>query len=286
MPPKRTTTTTTPMTDAAIKALIAQGVSTALAEYEANRGSGNGDDSHDSGSGRKTERAARECTYSDFLKCQPFNFRGTEGVVGLTYLSNGKIVGRAYTDGLGRKESNTEDLNLVTQNATTIMIWTVCSNVNNNARRWPPGHDAEVQCYFGHYKKDFPKLKNNNRGNQVGNGGATARAYAVGMHGKTRTPMSLRLGIFDVIIGMDWLVKCHDVIVCDEKIVRIPYGNEILIVCGDGSNNGHESRLNIISCTKTQKYLLKGCDVFLAHVTTKKAEDKSEEKRLKDAPIV
>nr|GEW22720.1 hypothetical protein [Tanacetum cinerariifolium] len=39
MPPKRTTT---PITDAAIKALIAQGVATALAEYEANRGSGNG----------------------------------------------------------------------------------------------------------------------------------------------------------------------------------------------------------------------------------------------------
>ncbi|GJT48388.1 hypothetical protein Tco_0974545 [Tanacetum coccineum] len=81
MPPKRTTT---PMTDAAIKALIAQGVATALAEYEANRGSGNGDDSHDSGSGRRTERATRECTYSDFLKCQPLNFKGTEGVVGLT----------------------------------------------------------------------------------------------------------------------------------------------------------------------------------------------------------
>ncbi|GKB52372.1 reverse transcriptase domain-containing protein [Tanacetum coccineum] len=58
--------------------------------------------------------------------------------------------------------------------------------------------------------------------------------------------------------------------------------NEILIVRGDRSNNGYESRLNIISCTKTQKYLLKGCQVFLAHVTTKKAEDKSKEKRLKD----
>ncbi|GKF29972.1 hypothetical protein Tco_0096314 [Tanacetum coccineum] len=31
---------------------------------------------------------------------------------------------------------------------------------------------------------------------------------------------------------------------------------------------------------------MKGCHVFLAHVTTKKAEDKSEEKRLKDVPIV
>ncbi|GJW71412.1 putative reverse transcriptase domain-containing protein [Tanacetum coccineum] len=98
--------------------------------------------------------------------------------------------------------------------------------------------------------------------------------------------MPVELDSFDVIIGMDWLSKYHVVIVCDEKIVRIPFGNETLIVCGDGSNNRHESRLNIISCTKTQKYLLKGCHVFLAHVTTKKAEDKSEEKRLEDVPIV
>ncbi|GKE01675.1 hypothetical protein Tco_1389658 [Tanacetum coccineum] len=85
MPPKKTTTTTTtPMTDAAIKVLIAQGVADTLAEYEAHRSSINGDDSHESGSGRGTERAARECTYNDFLKCQPFNFKGTEGVVGLT----------------------------------------------------------------------------------------------------------------------------------------------------------------------------------------------------------
>ncbi|GKE30206.1 putative reverse transcriptase domain-containing protein, partial [Tanacetum coccineum] len=98
--------------------------------------------------------------------------------------------------------------------------------------------------------------------------------------------MPIELGSFDVIIGMDWLVKYHAVIVYDEKIFRIPFGNEILIVRGDGSNNGHGSRLNIISCTKTQKYLLKGCHVFLAHVTAKKAEDKLEEKRLEDVPIV
>ncbi|GJS33920.1 putative reverse transcriptase domain-containing protein [Tanacetum coccineum] len=89
-----------------------------------------------------------------------------------------------------------------------------------------------------------------------------------------------------VIIGMDWLSKYHAIIVYDEKIIRIPFGNEILIVRGDGSNNEYGSRLNIISCTKTQKYLLKGCHVFLAHVTVKKAEDKSEEKRLEDLPIV
>ncbi|GJU55780.1 putative reverse transcriptase domain-containing protein, partial [Tanacetum coccineum] len=45
--------------------------------------------------------------------------------------------------------------------------------------------------------------------------------------------MPVELGSFDVIIGMDWLVKYHALIVCDEKVVRIPYGNEVLIIRGD-----------------------------------------------------
>ncbi|GJX14913.1 putative reverse transcriptase domain-containing protein, partial [Tanacetum coccineum] len=94
--------------------------------------------------------------------------------------------------------------------------------------------------------------------------------------------MPIELGSFDAIIGMDWLAKYQAIIVCAEKIVRIPWGNEILIIHADGSNRGNETRLNIILCTKTQKYLLKGCPIFLAHVTTKKAEDKSEEQRLED----
>ncbi|GKE29029.1 putative reverse transcriptase domain-containing protein [Tanacetum coccineum] len=66
--------------------------------------------------------------------------------------------------------------------------------------------------------------------------------------------MPVELGSFDVIIGMDWLENHHAVIVCDEKIVRIPYGDEVLIV--------------------------------QAQVTKKETEDKSEEKRLKDVPTV
>ncbi|GJU28048.1 putative reverse transcriptase domain-containing protein [Tanacetum coccineum] len=98
--------------------------------------------------------------------------------------------------------------------------------------------------------------------------------------------MPVEMCSFDIIIGMDWISRYHAVIVCYEKLVRVPFGNEILIFHGDGSNNGYESRLNIISCTKTQKYLLKGCPIFLAHVTTKKAKDKSKEKRLEDVAIV
>ncbi|GJT58220.1 putative reverse transcriptase domain-containing protein [Tanacetum coccineum] len=98
--------------------------------------------------------------------------------------------------------------------------------------------------------------------------------------------MPVEMGSFDVIIGMDWLSKYSAVIDCAKKIVRIPSGSEILIVRGDGCSEGHRTRLNVISCTKVQKYLLKGSHVFLAHVTTKEIEDKSEKKRLEDVPIV
>ncbi|GJW50611.1 putative reverse transcriptase domain-containing protein [Tanacetum coccineum] len=85
---------------------------------------------------------------------------------------------------------------------------------------------------------------------------------------------------------MDWLAKNHAVIVCDEKIVRIPYGNEILIVQGDKCDKEKKSKLSIISCEKAQKYMEKGCQLFLAQVTVKENKDKSEEKRLEDVPTV
>ncbi|GJR43242.1 hypothetical protein Tco_1311345 [Tanacetum coccineum] len=95
MPPRKaprtrttpaTATATTPMTDAAIRALISRGVADALAEQEIHRNNNlNGDGSQGSGSGiTRPVRPTHECTYTDFLKCQPMNFKGTEGVVGLT----------------------------------------------------------------------------------------------------------------------------------------------------------------------------------------------------------
>ncbi|GKF49853.1 putative reverse transcriptase domain-containing protein, partial [Tanacetum coccineum] len=216
----------------------------------------------------------------------------------------------------------------------------------------------------GHFKRDCPKLKNKNRGNQGGNSNAPAKVYVVGNAGINPdsnvvtgtfllnnryasilfdtgadksfvsttfssliniTPTTLdhyydielangkiiriniiirgcmlnfldhpfnitlkpvELGSLDIIVGMDWLAKYHAVIDCAENIVCIPWGNETLIIHGDGSNQGNGTRLNIISCTKTHKYLLKGNHVFLAHVTIKEIEDKSGEKRLEDIPSV
>ncbi|GKG33493.1 hypothetical protein Tco_0433652, partial [Tanacetum coccineum] len=77
---------TTLMTDACIRALIAQGVADALAEQETQRNTNlNVNGSQGSGSGiTRPVRPTRECTYKDFLNCQPLNFKGTEGVMGLT----------------------------------------------------------------------------------------------------------------------------------------------------------------------------------------------------------
>ncbi|GKB55498.1 putative reverse transcriptase domain-containing protein [Tanacetum coccineum] len=101
----------------------------------------------------------------------------------------------------------------------------------------------------------------------------------------SKTNIVLR-GFLNVIIGMDWLANHHAVIVCDEKIVRIPYGDEVLIIQGDRDGKGEKSKLSIISCTKTQKYIKRGCPIFLAQVTQKEAEDKLKEKRLEDVPTV
>nr|GEV84721.1 hypothetical protein [Tanacetum cinerariifolium] len=64
--------------------------------------------------------------------------------------------------------------------------------------------------------------------------------------------MPVELGSFDIIIGMDWLANHHAMIVCDKKIVRITYGDEVLIV----------------------------------QVMEKETKYKSEEKRLEDVPTV
>ncbi|GJS38377.1 putative reverse transcriptase domain-containing protein [Tanacetum coccineum] len=90
--------------------------------------------------------------------------------------------------------------------------------------------------------------------------------------------MLIELGTFDVIIGMDWLVKHDVVIVCGEKVVRIPYINKMLIVESDKG----VSRLKVISCIKARKYVERGSHLFLAHVTKKILK----EKRLEDVLII
>ncbi|GJT90628.1 hypothetical protein Tco_1079473, partial [Tanacetum coccineum] len=78
MPPKRTSTSEAPaMTQTAIKKLVADSVSTALEAKVANMENTNN-------TTRPREApVARQCSYKEFMSCQPINFKGTEGAVGL-----------------------------------------------------------------------------------------------------------------------------------------------------------------------------------------------------------
>ncbi|GKA98032.1 putative reverse transcriptase domain-containing protein [Tanacetum coccineum] len=409
------TITRSGMTPKAIKELVNRRVEEALAAYEAthaanaleaknqsqnssngdngNGGNGNGENGNGGNenpneNNRDARPVARECTYQDFLKFQPLNFKGTEGVVGLAgglrrwkqcsisairtiraeaaFSMSWKELMKLMAKMVSEEEDRVEKFigglpdniqgNLIA--AEPIRLQDVCNKVGHLTRdckvtnsttstqRGQVVNQKVVTCFEcgrqTHYRSDCTKLKDQNRGNKVGNkngvgkargnayvlGGGDANpesnvikgtfllnnhyasmifdlgadrsfvsttfstlldvtpdtldvSYAVeladGRISKTNTVlrgctlgllghpfnidlMPVELGSFDVIIGMDWLANHHAMIVCDEKIVRIPYGDKVLII--------------------------QGCPIFLAQVTKKETEDKSEQKRLEDVPTI
>ncbi|GJS92090.1 putative reverse transcriptase domain-containing protein [Tanacetum coccineum] len=393
------TATRTGMTQDAINELIAKRVAEALEAYDAARNRGtkkemkneqqddnveadvNNGNGNRNGNGNPNVNnggvvpVARECTYQDFVKCQPLNFKGTEGVVGLTrwfkkietvfHISNCPpryqvkyasctLLDDALTWWNSHKRTVGVDaayamtwkalMKLMTERfqeltlLCTKMVPKEEDQVEKYIRGLPDNIQGNVIAAEPTRLQDAIWNKTNIEakskaygGNKTGNNEAKARAYAIGGGGASLTAlldvipstldvsyaveladgrisetnvilrgctlgllghpfdidlMHVELGSFDVIVGMDWLEKYHAVIVYDEKIVCIPYGDEVLIIEGDGCNGGSKSKLSIISCTKTQKYIQKGCQVYLAQVTAKKTDDKSEEKRLEDVPIV
>ncbi|GKE30318.1 hypothetical protein Tco_1445702 [Tanacetum coccineum] len=81
MAPKRTSTSAAPpMTQAAIKKLVADSVFAAL---EAQAAAMANTDNTNTNTGEREAHVARKCSYKEFMSCQPFNFKGTEGAVGV-----------------------------------------------------------------------------------------------------------------------------------------------------------------------------------------------------------
>ncbi|GJX96938.1 reverse transcriptase domain-containing protein [Tanacetum coccineum] len=81
MPPKRTSTSAAPaMTQAAIKKLVADSVSAALEAQAATMANA---DNTNRNTGEREAHVARKCSYKEFMSCQPINFKGSEGAVGL-----------------------------------------------------------------------------------------------------------------------------------------------------------------------------------------------------------
>ncbi|GKE26522.1 putative reverse transcriptase domain-containing protein [Tanacetum coccineum] len=150
----------------------------------------------------------------------------------------------------------------------------------------------------GHYISDCPKLKDQNRRNKARNkngvGEATGKAYLLG--GGDANPDS------NVVKDVSYVIELADRRIfetntvlrgCTLGLLGHPFNIDLMPV-ELGSFDAiigmdcrrEKSKLSIISCTKTQKYVEKGCLIFLAQVTKKETGDKSEEKRLEDVPTV
>nr|GEY49867.1 hypothetical protein [Tanacetum cinerariifolium] len=206
-------------------------------------------------------------------------------------------VARTYTAGPGEKKAYTGNLPL-------------CTKCNyHHTGQW-------------HFKKNCPKLKNN--GNANGNGEARGKAYVLDegdSNPETNTITGMFLlnnryasSLFDtgadrsfvstafsalLNIAPTALDNHYDVELADGKIIGV---NTLLRGCTLDFLN-HSFNIDLMPVPlgsfdviigmdwlreyhAAQQYLSKGCDVFLAHVTTKEAKDKSERKQLEDVPIV
>ncbi|GJX20723.1 putative reverse transcriptase domain-containing protein [Tanacetum coccineum] len=254
----------------------------AMIDWAIQRNSTQDDGSQSSGGGiRRHVKPAHVYSYPDFMKCQPLNFKGTEGVIDkyfggfpIKFMENVIV-------------SQDPDSDFAIELANDLMdqkLRTYAERQNENKRKaddspwlklkvlyWGPTSVHQVQLP-SHWAMCTQVWKI-----QEGNG---IRACLL------KEEIMLLVGRDTSRPNVIMLTKYHGVIIYDEKIIRVPFGREMLIFQGNGNNQREGSQLNIISCTKAQEYLSKGCDVFLAHLTTKEAKDKSEEKRLEDVPIV
>ncbi|GJS57371.1 putative reverse transcriptase domain-containing protein [Tanacetum coccineum] len=226
---------------------------------DGNGGNGNGRNGNPNENNRGARPVARECTYQDFMKCQPLNFKGTKGVVGLIrWFEKMETV---FHISNCPKEIPNNDLAAYTQRFQELTM--LCTKM-------VPEEEDQVEKFIGgkDTQSDCPKLKESkkkNRGTKPETRlvlvEASGKAYVLGVgdanpdsnvvtgllgHPFNIDLMPVELGSFDVIIGMDWLANHHAVIVCDEKIVRIPYGDEVLIVQGDRSGKGKKSLLKLL----------------------------------------
>ncbi|GJW79661.1 putative reverse transcriptase domain-containing protein [Tanacetum coccineum] len=228
------------MTPTAIEEMINRRMSEALETCEANRnirlgnsndeggnrnsngngnGGGNGNGNHNEND-IDARPVVRECIYQDFMKCQPLNFKGTEGFVGLIrwfekmetvfHISNClkkyqrelmKLMAEVYYPrteiqkiesklwNLTMKNNNLADYTQRFQELTmlcTKMVPEEEDRVEKFIGGLPDNIQGNLIAYGrkGHYRSDGPKLKDHNRGNKTGNksgiGKARGKAYVLG----------------------------------------------------------------------------------------------------------
>ncbi|GKB71047.1 putative reverse transcriptase domain-containing protein [Tanacetum coccineum] len=278
-----------------LQAMIDQGVTTTLAARDANR-STNGDDSHNSGTGaRRTERVA--CEFA-------LTWRNTHV----------KTVGHdaAYeSDKIERYVGGLPDTIHGSRVKGSLRIPQGILRTNNNRTRDRTLARPTLQGLCGvqgHFKRECPKLKNNNnRGNQVGGGNAPAKVYAVG-HAGTNPNLNVVMGTFllnnryafilfdtsanrsfvstafssQIDITPSTLDHYYDVKLVDGRIIGL---NTILRGCTLNFLN-HLFNINLMPVELGSFDAIICMDWLAKYQAVIETEDKSKEKRLEDVPIV
>nr|GEU89535.1 reverse transcriptase domain-containing protein [Tanacetum cinerariifolium] len=182
------------MNQAAIRQLVVDSVVVALEAQTANMA--NADNTNRNLEPREAP-VARKCSYKEFMSCQPFKFKGSEGALGL-------IRWFERTESVFSRSNCSEDCKV--KFATGTLTEEALSWWNSFAQpiRIEEAYKLSSGCTLTLLNQPF-KID----------------------------LMSIKLDSFNVVIGMDWLSKYHAKIICDEKVVHIPIDGETLIIQGD-----------------------------------------------------
>nr|GEW56277.1 hypothetical protein [Tanacetum cinerariifolium] len=224
MPPKRTSTSeASAMTSAAIRQLVADSVTAALEAQAANMA--NADNTNINPKPREAP-VARKCSHKEFMSCQPFNFKGLEGAVGLIpwfERTESVFSHNNYTKVCKVKFAN-EGNDLKTYVRIFQELATLCPTMVSNAEKM-------MEAFIGGLPRSI-------EGNvTVFKPQNLEEAINIAHRLMDQIPFTISNWLtkanFDVIIGMDWLSKYHAKIICDKKVVHIPINSETLIIQGD-----------------------------------------------------
>nr|GEW78938.1 hypothetical protein [Tanacetum cinerariifolium] len=130
----------------------------------------------------------------------------------------------------------------------------------------------------GHFKRDCPKLNNKDGGN------ANAQGWVYAVGNAKRKGNASRDRDSNVVTGTFLLNNRYASILfdtgADRSFISTAFSSQIDIV-PTPLGNSYDVKL-----ADAQEYMAKGCQLFLAQISAKKEEDKSEGKQLKDVPVV
>ncbi|GJU20640.1 putative reverse transcriptase domain-containing protein [Tanacetum coccineum] len=267
------------MSQAAIRKLVADSVATALEAQVVTMANTNNTTRN---TRPKETRVARKCSYKEFMSCQPFNFKGTEGAVGLirwerpqdlrykipgvgilcpTMVPNSEKLMEVFIEGLPRsiegnvtasKPQTLEEAITITQRTFTNnnKYQNNCNNnnnCNNDHQQQQNRRQETVRDYTATQLKaigadksflsislasmlNIPPITLDTTydiemadGNLVGTNTVIQGCTLILLNKPFEINLMLiKLGSFDIVIGMDWLSKYYARIICDEKVVHIP----------------------------------------------------------------